>query len=393
MLVGVYDGGLTGIDTYAEQVAIAGAAAGNDVTLLATTRSLAHDLQARLPDTGIRVMDLGLQPMTPREAMWTRLWPGFALRRLERGLIQASRTLGKTFPVVHLNHPGLSRAARPLTDRVCVAAWFYPHDLRGRVVETWRHTHGNGPRSLVLVGKSVSHYWNDARGYRHADCVTAPTELLAGQLLSQGIRAVVCPPPVRSSGDEHQTAEPGEPSRADRRSNSNITLLICCGDLSHPRKNVAAALRAVCLLPSDEGRVTVELIGRNGAALEPEVQRLPGHVTAHFTGPLPAPEVQAHMRAADALLFPSLYEEWGYVAVESMLCGTPVVTFPVYPFPDMLAPGFGQYASDMTDGAFADAVQQVLARGRPPGLAAAAAARFGSDAIGRRLTDIWLVAA
>jgi glycosyltransferase involved in cell wall biosynthesis len=387
VLVGVYDGGLTGIDTYAEQVAIAGAVAGNDVTLLAATDVLAGDLRARLPDMAIRVVSLGLNPPTRREAMWARLWPGIALGRLQRGMAGAGLRLGETFPVAHLNHPGLSEMARSMTERVCVAAWFYPHDLRGRVAETWRHTGGSGPRSMLLAGKSISHYRNDLRGYRHADIVTAPTQLLAGQLANQGISAVVCPPPVFASGNEPAVPET-DPDESPASSRDAVTLLVCCGDLSHPRKNVAAALRAVRLLPP-ERRFTVELVGRNGAALESEVRRLGGHITVRFTGPLPTSAVQDHMRRADALLVPSLFEEWGYVAVESMLCGTPVVTFPVYPFADMISPGFGERALDMSDRSFADAIQRVLDRGRPPGLAAAAAEQFGSDSVGRRLTEIW----
>lgn len=388
MLVGVYDGGLTGIDTYAEQVAIAGAAAGNDVTLLTTTPDLADSLRDRLRDTGIRVVSLDLARPTRHEAMAARFWPSAALSRLNGGLTRAGRRLDEVFSVAHLNHPGLSEAARPLATRVCVAAWFYPHDMKGRVLETWRHTGGPGARSLVLVGKSIAHYYNDVRGYRNADCVVAPTKLLADQLLSQGVDAVVCPPPVRGPKDVTPAPDSQELQPVSRAS-SGVRLLVCCGDLSHPRKNVSAALRSMQLLSRTDRGVTLELIGRNGAALASQVASLPSHVTARFTGPLPAAEVQSRMRAADILLVPSLFEEWGYVAVEALLCGTPVVTFPVYPFADMLSPDFGARAEDMSEHAFADAIERVLDRGRPPDLAAEAQSRFGSQSVGRRLTEVW----
>jgi glycosyltransferase involved in cell wall biosynthesis len=99
------------------------------------------------------------------------------------------------------------------------------------------------------------------------------------------------------------------------------------------------------------------------------------------------------MRRAHAFLLPSLYEEWGYVAVESILSGTPVVAYPVYPFADMLAGGLGAVAGAMTVTAFAAAVATVVdgtgVTSRGPALAAAGARRFGPAAVGARLTTIW----
>jgi glycosyltransferase involved in cell wall biosynthesis len=385
VLVGVYEGGLTGIDTYAEQIAVAAAAAGNDVTLLTSTRELAARLEERLGNTRVRMVSLDLEPLQGYAALAARLWPGIPLRRLERGLSHAESCLPDRFPVVHLNHPGLARAARRYADRVCVGGWFYPHDLTARMEETWRHTGGRSPRSALLAAKSVSHYFNDAKGYRNADCVVAPTETLASQLRGLGISAVACPPPtsVLSEPQHDDLEERFKDLQQPRR------LMMCAGDLGHPRKNIASALKAVRLLGETGRTLVVELIGRNGSALRRELDRLPENVDVQLFGPLPAMEVQAHMRRADALLLPSLFEEWGYVAVESMLCGTPVVTYPVYPFAEMLASGLGVRAQDMTVRAFACAIEEQLVQGRPPNLAAVAATRFGSAAVGHRLTEIW----
>lgn len=386
VLVGVHDGGLNGIDTYAEQVALAAAEAGHRVTLLATTEKVAGDLRARHPGGAIAVVDLGLRAPSAREAMAYRVWPGLARLRVERGLAATLGRRGETFPVAHLNHPGLATAVRPFAARVCVAAWFYPHTLGGRIAATWHHTGGPLPRRLMLVAKSVSHYRNDAAGYRAADVVLAPTEVLAAQLRGQGVRAVVCPPPVQS-GDADGGGATGGASGGG--AGSPIRLVVCCGDLSHPRKQVAAALQAARLLARGERPIVVELIGRHADTLTAEIARLPEWVTVEAPGALPAAGVRARMRAADALLLPSLFEEWGYVAVEALLCGTPVVTFPVYPFAEMIAPGFGARADDMTPGAYAAAIERVVAAGRPPELAASAAERFGAAATARRLASVW----
>jgi hypothetical protein len=95
------------------------------------------------------------------------------------------------------------------------------------------------------------------------------------------------------------------------------------------------------------------------------------------------------MRRAHALLLPSLYEEWGYVAIESILSGTPVASYPVYPFADMLQNGVGVVAEELTSKALADAVEQCLTLPRGELLAAIGEERFGSRTLGLRLTQIW----
>jgi glycosyltransferase involved in cell wall biosynthesis len=95
------------------------------------------------------------------------------------------------------------------------------------------------------------------------------------------------------------------------------------------------------------------------------------------------------MRHADAFLLPSLYEEWGYVAVESLLNGTPVVAYPVYPFQSMLARNLGMVAKERTPSALAVAIEEAITLDRGTRLAEKAAERFGSKVIAARLLDVW----
>lgn len=96
------------------------------------------------------------------------------------------------------------------------------------------------------------------------------------------------------------------------------------------------------------------------------------------------------MRRADVFVLPSLYEEWGYVAVESILSGTPVATYPVYPFSDMLAGGLGVVAMELRVNALCDAIERGAATGlRGSALSQAGQERFGSAAVGERLGRIW----
>jgi glycosyltransferase involved in cell wall biosynthesis len=159
--------------------------------------------------------------------------------------------------------------------------------------------------------------------------------------------------------------------RAERDGDPASRLLVCSGDLAHPRKNVALAIAAVGLLAARGRPIALDLVGRNAGRLEAALDRLPHDVEVRRLGSLPPSEVHALMRDADAFLLPSLFEEWGYVAVEAALQGTPVVSLPVYPFPEMLAGRLGRCASGMDALAFADAID------------------FGLATVGRRLRCIW----
>jgi len=77
------------------------------------------------------------------------------------------------------------------------------------------------------------------------------------------------------------------------------------------------------------------------------------------------------------------------VAVESILSGTPVVSYPVYPFADMLVGGFGVVATELIPEALADAVLRAAQLPRGQGMIERGARRFGSAAVGARLTAIW----
>jgi glycosyltransferase involved in cell wall biosynthesis len=381
VVVGVHDGVLSGVNTYAEQVAAAGAAAGAEVTLLATHASLARELAERLAGTSVTVMDLGMAPATPGQRRMERIFPAYAAGRLASAIRVGAGGLGH-FDVAHANHPPLASALRPLADRVVVAAWFHPHAPVGRAIETWRHTGRRFPRSLGLAAKGVLHYRNDARGYREADVALAPTRLLADALSRAGIAAVHCPPPCRV--EEEEVDPPANPTSRPR-------LLVCSGDLSHPRKNVGLAVEAVGRLSRRlPGRISLDLVGRNAERLAPQLRRLPPEVEVRAWGALIPADVHALMRDADALLVPSRFEEWGYVAVEAALRGTPVVSLAVYPFEEMLAGGLGACAAAPTPEGYADAIALVLAEARDrASVASVAAERFGEASVGHRLTRVW----
>jgi glycosyltransferase involved in cell wall biosynthesis len=383
VLVALHTGNLSGVETYAEQIASSAAAASHDVTLIAVGQEVADAVNRRLGDAGVRV----LATAAMSRAGWrsaARQVPTLALMEMETLLVRTLQRLGDRFDVAHLNHPALAGAARDFAGRVVAGAWFYPHSPRARFVETWRHTGAVFPKSAGLAVKSLSHYWNDRQGYAASDCVVAPTQLLTDQLNAIGITAIACPPPGRST--VLTGTDPGrEPDlRGGRR------IVICCGDMSHPRKNVRAGIRAVELLAKSGRQLDLELIGSRTEGLMQELHALPASVRVMAPGRQSREQVDERLGIADLLLVPSLYEEWGYVATEALLSGTPVVAFPVYPFVEILQAPLGRSAADMTPAALAAAIEEVL-DGKPNRLSIRSAAeqRFGAEAVGARLSQIW----
>lgn len=378
---------MNGIETYAEQVAIAAQAAGHDTTLLVTNADVAAAVRARHAAYELSVVDLGLRPLSRRRRLMERLVPSHQVRRVGGALRAAVRSGLGDYDVLHLNRPGLAPHARGAATRTYCAGWFYPHTPVRRVIETWRHNRGPTLRRLVLVSKAPSFYLMDERGYRNVDGIVVCTTALAAQLRDRGRGAFVCPPPINLLAD-HDC-----PSEEPRRDMAKLRLLVCSADLSHPRKNVADAVRAAGVLSRSGYAVELRVVGGNPESLARAARSLPPSARLELLGPRSAAEVRGEMRRANVLLVPSLFEEWGYVAVESIVSGTPVATFPVYPFDEMLTGGLGVVARSMSPESLAAAAEQAAMglRGRP--LAVAGACRFGSAAVGERLTAIWRGAA
>jgi len=383
VLVALLGGNLSGVETYAEQIASAAATASHRVTLVAVGRDLA-DAAATHLGGGVRVIASDPMPLSRWRAA-ARQVPTLALIEMQALLDSRLRALGERFDVAHLNHPALAGTARRYADRVIVGAWFYPHRPRARFTDTWRHTGAQFPRSAGLAVKGLSHYWNDRLGYSACDCVVAPTEMFAEQLRSIGIPALACPPPCRPPAlATDQTRE------LRRRSGQGRRVTICCGDLSHPRKNVRAGIRAVGILAAAGMPIDLELIGGNADSLGAEIRALPSSVDVDTPGRLSREQVEARLRNTDVLAMPSLYEEWGYVATEALLCGTPVVAFPVYPFVEMLASPLGSSARSMSPDDFALDIGRVLEAGSSRSTVRSAALRtFGPEAVEAKLSRIW----
>jgi glycosyltransferase involved in cell wall biosynthesis len=96
-----------------------------------------------------------------------------------------------------------------------------------------------------------------------------------------------------------------------------------------PRKNVPRLLEALGQVRRVYGDVHLVLAGTGGwmnQAIGGQVERLGLEGVVHFPGFVADADLPALYGLAEMLVFPSLYEGFGFPVVEAMACGTPVVT-------------------------------------------------------------------
>jgi glycosyltransferase involved in cell wall biosynthesis len=108
-----------------------------------------------------------------------------------------------------------------------------------------------------------------------------------------------------------------------------------------PRKNAEGVLRAFTLMVSWGYQGDLVLVGRWGWRTENirrELESSPVRDRIHQLDYVERPHLAALYQHADALLFPSWLEGFGLPIVESMACGTPVITSGTSSMPEIAGP-------------------------------------------------------
>lgn len=130
----------------------------------------------------------------------------------------------------------------------------------------------------------------------------------------------------------HNAASPDFSPDPERRGSRNsessdrAPIFLCVGSMD-PRKNLGRLLRAWLKLQS-EGRLPegaeLQLVGGANPRNFAGVERIEGRGIA-WLGRIDDQELVARYRAADAFVYPSLYEGFGLPPLEAMACGCPVL--------------------------------------------------------------------
>jgi glycosyltransferase involved in cell wall biosynthesis len=180
-------------------------------------------------------------------------------------------------------------------------------------------------------------------------CDLYQTDVNKVRVIHEGIDAEFRPAPSEEIARVREQYSPGRP------------YLLMVGTLE-PRKNHAAALRALARLKAEGARHRLVIAGGKGWLFEPinrqvSASRLENDVV--FAGYVPQADLPALYSGADGVLVPSLYEGFGFPVLEAMACGAPVVASNVSSLPE-IAGEAALLVDAEDDAALAAAVQRIL---------------------------------
>ncbi len=130
-----------------------------------------------------------------------------------------------------------------------------------------------------------------------------------------------------------------------------------------PRKNLSMLLRAYAQLPAgDRQAVHLVLAGGKGWMYD-DIFRTMAELdlsdTVHLPGYLPADQLPLWYNAADAFVYPSIFEGFGLPVVEAMACGTPVLVSNVSSLPEAVGDA-GRQLPPGDVSAWTEALAQVI---------------------------------
>ncbi len=280
------------------------------------------------------------------------------------------------------------RARREMQPDIVHAHWWFPSGLVGTWLAKLSHTplvttlHGSDVRIARTVSMSRPAF---RHVLQHSSAITAVSKWLAheAQSIVSAPTPTVAPMPVAT-----ELFTPGG-SRQPRS-------LLFVGRLTK-QKGVDLLLQALAKLPAD---ITLDVVG-NGDERQ-SLERLAGELRlterVRWHGAQPQESLLKYYRSAAALVVPSADEGLGLVAVEAMLCETPVVAFESGGIPDVVQhERTGLLVRDRSTDALAAAITQLMTRD-DRGHALGAAGRmhslstFAPESVARRYLDIYRAA-
>ncbi len=165
--------------------------------------------------------------------------------------------------------------------------------------------------------------------------------------------------------------------------------------LLYDAKGLDVLLPAVAALLRDGRRVTLDIVG--DGVLRAETEELAARLglaerAVTFHGIRPKAEVGERMRGADLLVLSSRFENNPCVLLEALCCGLPVVATRVGGVPEIVDAAAGEIAEPGDVEAFAAALGRALDRlpcfDREQ-IARTAAGRYGHDAVGAALAEVY----
>jgi glycosyltransferase involved in cell wall biosynthesis len=226
---------------------------------------------------------------------------------------------------------------------------------------------------------------------RRADAIVTISAFSAGQLADAGVvrhRVHVIPPGVARP---HARPIPAPPWPGD-----GLRLLLVGPLVGRKRPLLALqTLRELQMRGVDAGLVVVGdgplRDGLQRAAAELEVG-----TSIRFAGPVSEEQKWGFFEAADALLFPSALEGFGFAAAEAQRAGLPVVAAAGTSVAEIVHDGETGFLTEADASTFAEATQQLAdpqVRARLSANSRERSERFNWDDVARRVADVYAAVA
>ncbi|MGD1896466.1 MAG: glycosyltransferase family 4 protein [Phormidesmis sp.] len=129
----------------------------------------------------------------------------------------------------------------------------------------------------------------------------------------------------------------------------------------HPQKDPLLLVQAIKQLADPKAHLLIAGEGELASALRDEITRLGLTAQVTMLGAVNQDRLSVLYRAARAFVLSSVYEGLPVVALESLACGTPVITTRAGDTPNILTAQSGIVCEERTPEAIAAAMQQILA--------------------------------
>ena len=164
-----------------------------------------------------------------------------------------------------------------------------------------------------------------------------------------------------------------------------------------PRKNLVRLVRAFSRLRKQgvDSDLELVLVGRRGwrwEEVDQEIARLGLDSHVPRLGYVPEHDLPALLTGAVALVYPSLYEGFGFPPLEAMACGTPAIASALSSIPEVVD-GAGVLVDPHREDAITDAMGTVLTDGALRATLVEAgrkrAGLFPWDRTGRALSQVY----
>jgi glycosyltransferase involved in cell wall biosynthesis len=280
------------------------------------------------------------------------------------------------------------RARRAMQPDVVHAHWWFPSGLVG----TWLSKLSSTPLVTTLHGSDVRFARSISMSrpaFRHVLQTSAATTAVSRWLAHEAQSLVSAPAPaVAPMPVATELFSPGGTRKTDA--------LLFVGRLTK-QKGVDLLLQTLAKLPAT---LSLDIVGDGDerAALENLARELGLGARVRWHGTQPQQALAGFYRSATMLVVPSADEGLGLVAVEAMLCDTPVVAFESGGLPDVVQHDrTGLLVHERSAEALAQAISQILSlddRGQALGAAGRlhALATFAPESVARRYLDIYRAA-